>query len=55
MPKPDGEGQLPARRDTEHRGAFGGHPDAETRSHPSRNVLDEELLVCREPLRLKAR
>jgi len=32
-----------------------GHPDSETRSHPFTHVLDEELLVGREPLRLKAR
>lgn len=55
MPKSDGESQLPARRDTEHRRAFGRQPDSETRSHPSAHVFNEELLVCREPLRLKAR
>ena len=54
MAKPNGEGQLPTRRDAEHRRAFSGHPDSETRSHPSTHVLDEERLVCREPLRLKA-
>jgi hypothetical protein len=34
--------------------AFGGQPDSETRSNPVAHVVDEELLVCREPLRLKA-
>ena len=55
MPKPNGERELSTRRDTEHRGAFGGQRDSETRPRPSADVLDEELLVCREPFRVKAR
>lgn len=54
-PKPDSERELSTRRDTEHRGAFGGQLDAEARSCPATDILDEELLVCREPLRIKAR
>src|SRR6202021_3512706 len=55
MPKPKSEGQLSPRRDAEHCGTFSGQPHVKPRLRPSANVLDEELLVCREPLRLKTR
>jgi hypothetical protein len=55
MPKSQSEGQFSTRRDAEHRGTFGRQRYAKTRLHPSANLLDEELLVCREPLRLQAR
>src|ERR1051326_509602 len=54
MPKPKSEGQLSNRRDAEHRGTLSGQRHAKPRLRPSANVLDEELLVRREPLRLKA-
>ncbi len=55
MPKPDSERQFSARRDAEHRGTLSGQRHAKPRLRPSANVLDEELLMRREPLRLKAR
>src|SRR5580700_9538982 len=55
MPKPKSEGQLATRRYAEHCGTFSGQRHAKPRLRPSANVLNEELLVCREPLRLKAR
>ncbi len=55
MAKPKSEGQLPARRDAKHRSPFTGKRHAKPRLRPSSNILDEELLVCREPFRLKAR
>src|ERR1700721_1583021 len=55
MPKPKSESQLSTRRDTEHCGTFSGQRHAKPRLRPSADVLDEELLVCREPLRLKTR
>jgi hypothetical protein len=55
MPEPDGERELSARRDTEHRGTAGGQRDSETPPHPPAYVLDEEPLVRGEPFRVKAR
>src|ERR1700683_4253474 len=55
MPKPKGEGQLSTGRDAEHCGTFSGQRHGKPRLRPSTNVLDEELLVCGEPLRPKAR
>src|SRR5580698_8266425 len=55
MSKPKSERQLSTRRRAEHGGTFSGERHAKPRLRPSANVLDEELLVCREPLRLKAR
>ena len=55
MPKPDGEGQLTTRRDAEHRGAFCGQRNSETRARPSAELRDEEPLVCREPFRGESR
>jgi hypothetical protein len=55
MPKPEGERQLTAGRDAEHRGTLGGQRDAEARADPPADVPDEELLVGREPFRIKAR
>jgi hypothetical protein len=47
--------QLTTRRDTAHRGAFGGQRDPETRPRPSADLADEERLVCREPFRVESR
>ena len=55
MPKPKGERELSTRRDTEHRGAFGGQRDSEPRPRPSADVLDEKPLMCREAFRVKDR
>jgi hypothetical protein len=55
MPKPKREGQLSTRRGAEHCGTFPGQRHAKPRLRPSANVFDKEFLVCREPLRLKAR
>src|SRR6516162_9098053 len=55
MPKPKSEGQLSTRRDAEHCGMFSAQRHAKLRLRPSANVLDEELLVCRETSRLQAR
>ena len=55
MPKPKSERELSTRRDTEHRSTFGGQRDSETQAHPLPDVPDEELLVCREPFRVKDR
>src|SRR5690242_1517507 len=55
MPEPEGERELAARRGTEHRSAFAGQRGSETRAHPPADVLDEELLVGREPFRVKDR
>ena len=55
VPEPEGEGQLSTGRDTEHRGAFGGQRDSETRPRPSADLPDEERLVCREPFRAESR
>src|SRR6516164_1489884 len=55
MPKPDRERQLPTRRYTEHRGTFGWQRYPESGPRPSADVPDEELLVCREPFRVKDR
>ena len=55
MPEPDGERELPTRRHAEHRGACGRQRDAEPRPRPSPDVLHEEPLVRREPLRVEAR
>jgi hypothetical protein len=55
MSKPAGERELCTRRDTEHRGAFDGQGDSETRPRPSADVLDEERLVCRESFWVKGR
>jgi hypothetical protein len=55
MPKPKRESQLSARRDAEHCGTFNRQRHGKPRLRPSVNVLNEELLVGREPLRLKAR
>jgi hypothetical protein len=54
MPKPNRERQFSTCRDTEHRGAFGGQRDSESRPRPSADVLDKKFLVCREPFRVKA-
>src|SRR6202041_1100492 len=53
MPKPKSEGQLSPRRDAEYCGTFSGQRHAKPRLRPSANVLNEELLVCGEPLRLE--
>ena len=53
MAKPKRERELSTRRVTEHRGAFRGQLDSETRTSPSADVLDEELLVCRESFRVE--
>ena len=55
MPKPQSEGQLSTRRDAENCRAFSAQRHAKPRLRPSANVLNEELLVRREALRLKAR
>src|ERR1700683_1565673 len=55
MPEPKSERQLSTRRDADHCGTFRGHHHAKPRLRPSANVLDEELLVARKPLRLKMR
>jgi hypothetical protein len=55
MSKTDGERELSTSRHPEHRGAFGGQIHAEARPQPPMDVLDEELLVGREPLRIKTR
>src|SRR6516162_1968269 len=55
MTKPKSEGQLSTRRDAEHCGMFSAQLHAKLRLRPSANVLDEELLVCRETSRLQAR
>ena len=55
MPKPKSERELSTRRGTEHRGAFSGQRDSKPRPRPLADVLDEELLVCREPFRVKDR
>src|SRR5580658_6318945 len=55
MPNPQGERQLSSRRVTEYRCALGWQRDSETRPGPSADVLDEELLVCREPFGVKDR
>ena len=55
MPKPKGERELSTRRDTEHRAAIGGQRDSEPRPYPSADILDEEPLMSREPLRVKDR
>ena len=53
MPKPHCERELSTRRDTEYRGSVGRQRDAEARLRPSADVLDKELLVRREPFRVK--
>jgi hypothetical protein len=53
MAKPHGERKLSTRRDTEHRGSVGRQRDVEARLCPSADVLDKELLVRREPFRVK--
>src|SRR3984957_7508015 len=55
MPKPNREGQLSTRRGAEHRGTFRGQRHTKPQLRPSASVFDEELLVCREAFRLKAR
>jgi hypothetical protein len=53
MAKPHGERELSTGRDTEHGGSVGGQRYVEPRPRPSARVLDEELLVRGEPLRIK--
>jgi hypothetical protein len=53
--KPQGERQLSARGNPEHRGALGRQHNSKARTHPSAEFLDEELLVSSEPLRSEAR
>jgi hypothetical protein len=55
MPKPKSKSQFTTRRDAEHRGTFSGQRHAKPRFRPLENVIDEELLVCRETLGVKAR
>jgi hypothetical protein len=55
MPKPESKGEFAAGRDAEHCGACRGEGQAEACGDPAANVFDEELFVCREALRLKAR
>src|SRR6516225_2825343 len=55
MPEPDGEREFSARRNTEHRGTAGERRESETGPHPPSYVLDEEPLMCGEPLRIKVR
>jgi hypothetical protein len=55
MAKPDGERELSTCGNTKYRRALGGQRDSETRPRPLADVLDEELLVRREPLRVKDR
>lgn len=49
MAEPHGERELGTRRHAEHRGPVGGQFDREARTGPQTHVIDEELLVCREP------
>ena len=53
MAKSHGERELSTRRDTEDRGSVGRQRDVEPRLRPSAHVLDKELLVRREPFRVK--
>src|SRR5262245_60525026 len=55
MAKPHREREFSADRGTPHGGTFGGQLDSETRLHPFAYVSDEELLVCRETLRVEHR
>ncbi len=55
MPKPKSEGQLSTCRDPQYRRTFRGQRHAKPRLRPSANLLDEEHLVCREPLRRQPR
>src|SRR5664279_859005 len=54
-PKPECECELSACRDPAHRGALGGQHDAEPRPRPRPDVVDEEPLVRREPVRVEPR
>jgi hypothetical protein len=53
MAKSHGERELSTRRHSAHRGSIGGQREVETQLRPSAQVRYEELLVCREPLRVK--
>lgn len=55
MAKPDCKRQLRTCRDSEHTGPFGKYRYAKPRRCPPSEVVDEELLVCREPVRVEAR
>ena len=55
MSQPNCERKLSTRRDTEHSRALGGQRNAESRPRPAPDVLDEELLMGREPLRVEVR
>lgn len=52
MAKAHGKRELCARRDAEHRGSVGWQLDREAQMSPSAQVIDEELLVCREPFEI---
>jgi hypothetical protein len=53
MAKPHRERELTTPRDTEHRRSVCRQRDVEARLRPSADVLDKELLVRREPFRVK--
>jgi hypothetical protein len=55
MPKSKSKSQFTTRRGAEHRGTFSGQRHAKPRFRLTANVIDEELLVCRDTLGLKAR
>src|SRR2546423_15721023 len=55
MSKPNGERELPTRRNTKHRRALGGQSYPETRPRPRTDLLDEKPLVGGKPFRIEAR
>ena len=55
MPKSESEGKLSTRRYAQHCSTFSGQRHGKPRRRPSVNFTDKEILVRREPLRLKTR
>jgi hypothetical protein len=53
MTKAHGQREFRTGGDTECRGSIGRQLGAQAGRRPSADVVDEELLVCREPLRVE--